>query len=161
MPETIRISDLTAIDRDKLEKLLLISSGNSAAVASTPIDRDKLDKLLSSIGVTFEEPELQPGVSGSLETIVAIVLVTKITLAVLAIWGSWKAPVKKVAGKRRYVFEHEVTTTTEVGTKTETIRVVEESAEALQEGIARRFAELFNFDVAAVLKAVTGLKETP
>ena len=81
-----------------------------------------------------------------------MVLVTQDQLGGIAIWASGRNPARKVAGKRRYEFVHTVTITTEAGTRTEAIGVVEESEEALQEGIARRFAELFQFDVAAVLR---------
>jgi hypothetical protein len=120
----------------------------------TTVDRRELEDALSETEVSFDESEVRSGDFGELATIIATVIVTRITLAILAIWVSKKVPAREVAGRKRYFFRQKITANTADGTKETVIEVEGESKEALQEGVAKQLAGLFQLDVAAVLDAV-------
>jgi Asp-tRNA(Asn)/Glu-tRNA(Gln) amidotransferase B subunit len=124
----------------------------------TTVDRRELEGALSESEVDFDENEVRPGDFGELATLIATVLVTKVTLAALAIWASGKNPARKVADQKRYVFRQKVTAITKAGTTETVIEFEAESKEALQEGLAKQLAGLFQLDVAAVLDALIKLK---
>jgi hypothetical protein len=127
----------------------------------TTVDQCELKDALGEKNVSFDENAVRQGDFGELATIIATVLVTKVTLAALvAIWAG-RNPPRKVASQKRFAFRQKITATTKTGTKETVIEFEAESEEALQEGLSRQLAELFQLDVVGILDALKNRKASP
>jgi hypothetical protein len=128
----------------------------------TMVDQRELEDALGEKDVSFDENAVRKDDFGELvTTIIATVLVTKVTLAALAMWASKRNRAMVVAGQKRFAFRQKIAATTKTGTKETVIEFEADSMEALQQGLSKQLAELFQLDVVGVLDALKNLKAKP
>jgi hypothetical protein len=123
----------------------------------TSVDRFELEDSIDSEELTFQEEEVQPDTFGELGTIVATILVTKITLAALVVLYAQKHKPKDTKNKSKFVFREEVKITRIDGTVEEKrIEFEADSESSLKEGLAAHFGNIFEIDPGSILEQIAG-----